>query len=452
MTSEIDLPPARERYRYGIPNFGENPAAATAHALFDRVSLRVGGVISIDTSDDLDQFAQHIGQNSPTGLFTRARREAGRWTAAQTPRTTISQAKVAIWKKADKPCQFDVKLTCNLNRTLGHLLDKYPYEHLVDLTPLDFFARRARPSATAVTLDGEDNMVTDFRAFSGSTAAVRLQRVAEYLDLFEQKLVRLLLDELCPPGLGFRVRRDGADWVAENERVRLRLDWSRLTVSQCEVCWEWYERQALERVHPLADLAFKAARSADVVFHEDGEVRRTLGATSIRVPMPGGLTLAIYAKAHDRLRFEVRYTDNLPDMVRDALPRAARTLVKWFEAIRHHAAQRVPWSVLSALREPSATPTVDTLADLVIAVADATEKARDIRPNILRQLLLHGAITATTATGTAPVSVLKRLADRGVIVHTRLISRDPAIGRRYTLSTKYSAIPTALAECPIMGR
>lgn len=109
----------------------------------------------------------------------------------------------------------------------------------------------------------------------------------------------------------------------------------------------------------------------------------------------------------------------------------------WLDVTRGHAAERVPWENLHRLLTVPPQRDLDALADLLAALADATDGAKSKRQGLLRQLLRHGAVTATPRDGPAPYQVMKKLADRGVVEHIRLVGRDAERGRRYLLSARY---------------
>lgn len=386
-------------------------------------------------------FAEGIGTGAATpALFGAVHCRGRRWEAESVSGSTISDAKLTYWNR-DTEGVLDLTLVVNPIRTLAHLLDWYEFDEFGDLSPAEFFTARPSPSAASQTLDGKDNMLPDFLAFGSSVHSTQLQRVATYLSMFEEALKGYVRDQLCPPGQGYETgEQDGAVW-AWNDDFLLRLDWGDLTLSQCEVCWERHDERALEAVHRLADGILLAARSASVTTHPLGprtEVNRDLGALSVRAPLvPSKINLVVYAKAASRLRFEVRYTKDLPDNVRRLLPPAPRRLTDWFDVVRENAAGRVRWDELYEMLTPAPQPTLDALAELLAAVADATDKAKAKREGLLRELLLHGALTATNRDGAAPVQVVERLRKRGIVEHVRLTNKDAKIGRRYRLTSRF---------------
>ena len=449
MSGTTTLPPARERNRQGIRAFTENTAWSASEALLDRVELRVSGTVHAHQQEAIDRFARRISDR-PEGvpLFGKPQRWRGSWVAKCTSATTIPAGELAV-SRALPDAPFTVKLVVNPMRTLGHLLDRHSFDEIAGLTPDEFFTPADPASASAKSLDGQDNMVSDFLAFSGTVHSIYVQRVATFLRQFEVFLRAYLLHQLCPPENGFEYSHDHGTSVAWNDNNEVRLDWGALTVSQCEVCWERHDPRALEKVHVMAEGVLNAARAGAVRTHPmiaGPSIERDLGAVSIKVPLTpsGHIVMAIYAKALDRLRVEVRYLKNLPDLVRDRLPQPRR-LTDWFDAIREEAVPRVPWAELHRLLLPAERTAVDALSELLEAVADVTDTAKSKRKPIFEQLLLHGSITSTTRDGNAPARILERLAKRGIVEHVRLVRKDNPIGRRYRLTDRYRSALRAMS-------
>lgn len=329
-------------------------------------------------------------------------------------------------------------------RTLGHLLNRYRYEDLAAIDPAQFFASIPNPTAANLTLDGKDNMVSDYRSFAGTIHRTYLQRVAEFLALYESNLRSKLFRELCPLQSGFDRRdMDGLSYGLNGE-IEVGLDWAGLTVSQAEACWERYDPRALDKAHEFAHQVFLAARSTQVDIYRGNRgpsVSRNLGAVSVQFPLipSGDVGLAIYAKARDRLRIEVRYRKNLPDKIRGTLPIRPQ-LTDWFDAIREDATKRISGHQFLDLCPSTQDADEEVLADLLDAVADVTKKAPRSRRLMFLELLRHGSITGTGKQGAAPTGLLEKLAERGILQHVRLIRKDSQKGRRYRLTPKYAGL------------
>lgn len=448
-----NLPPARERNRYGLRPFLAPHPPEAAEAMLDKVVLRVTGQVRAESEKALDDFAALIGSCQATAtdaaprLFGVGSWNGRKWTARRVEGTTIGGGELNFHRHERQRNEAGINLELWINpiRTLGHLLDRYPFEDIAGLSPLDFFRPTLNATATRRALDHRDNMIADFLSFSGTTQKGMVQRVANYLTAFEQALMGRVILELCPPEQGFTHSDDYGEVVATNGRVDLRLSWNTLNVSQCEVCWERHDPDALAKVHVVADRVLTSARTVEVQTYPDAKaatIERVLGAISVKVPLvqSGGIVLVVYAKAVDRLRIEVRYLSDIPQQVRERLSGSPRRLTDWFDALRHDAAPRIPWGRLKELLSVRDEPTLDAMLDLLEAVADVTDKCKNKRRGLLQQMLTHGAVTASNRDGATPSSVLERLTRRGVVEHVRLVGKDAEIGRRYRLTSRYAGL------------
>lgn len=451
------LPPARERNRNGIRPFSAGRPPEPNEALFDKIVVRFGGSVHARDEQSLREFAAHIGSSrtaddgNTARLFGSGSWRGGKWTARVVRGTTISSGELQLHRRPDRAeAGIDVHLFLNPMRTLEHLLKRHHRDDLAGLTSGEFFRESAEARQTAATLDGNDNMLSDFVAFAGTTQTALVQRVASYLALFEAALKGRILQELCPREQGYDWADDCGDLVASNGETDVRLRWSDISVSECEVCWERFLPTAREVVHRLGEGVLLAARNTEVqTFGEvaGGIVSREQGAVSVTLPIVRGrenIELQIYAKAADRLRLEVRYRSEIPQDIRERLPAGPRTLVRWMNALREDAATRLHWASISRMLEPSEDAALNTLLDFTEAVAAATRSVPAKRRTLMRDLLTFGAVTATGPAGTAPSGILKRLARRGVVEHIRFLARDPEIGRRYVLTARFSDLPRLL--------
>ncbi|WP_157799379.1 hypothetical protein [Qipengyuania seohaensis] len=414
--------------------------------MFDRLELRVKGSIAARDAASMESYVGQIGASAEQPrLLGLAHLHGGAWKASAVNGTTISRCDVRIVRTSPN-AHLEMVISVNPMRTLGHLLDRYRFDDLTAIEPTDFFAAAPEPTAANLTLDGNDNMVSDYRSFAGTVHRTYLQRVAEFLALFESNLRSKIFAELCPASIGFDRHEEGATSLGRNDDVEVRLDWGDLTVSQAEVCWERYDPDALDKAHEFARQILVSARSASVDTYggrRGPTVGRNLGAVSTQLPLTpsGDVSLAIYAKARDRLRIEIRYRKDLPEKVRARLP-ANPHLTDWLNAISEAASERLSAHDFARLTQPVREAHEEALADLLDAVADVTTKAGGKRRPIFLELLRHGSITATNHHGTAPTRILERLASRGVLEHVRLVKKDSKIGRRYRLTEKYLPLVT----------
>lgn len=446
MTIPTALAPARERNRNGLRPFVSDLDPDPGEAMIDKLFITVKGSVRARDEQSMMAFANLIGTN-PTASSAQNPRlfGAGHWggrkfTAPCVKGTTVTGGDLTLLARGSE-ARLTLKLRLNPLRTLAHLVERHEFDEIEHLPPAAFFLPTPDPAAEQATLDRRDNMIAEFFRFGGTVHTANVQRVATYLAAYEAALQGLLLQHLCPVEQGFNYGFDHGDVVASNEDCTVRLDWQSLAVSQCEACWERYHPDALSVVHSLADRIMATARVAEVQSYLDpagASVGRELGALAVRLPLipSGKVQLVIYAKSPDRVRIEVRFFE-MPQDVRERLADRDGRLSDWFDAVRSDAATRVPWTALQGLMTPSPPLSLDALVDLVEAVAEVASKAPSKRREIIHRLLADGGITATDRNGVAPARMLKRLADRGVVEHVRLVARDAEIGRRYRLVGRF---------------
>jgi hypothetical protein len=450
----VTPPPARERNRQGIRFFSADRRPEPREALFDKIVVRVRGSVRARNHEAIRNFAANVS-SSPTAYSDEAPRLFGvgswksrRWSAPVVSGSTISDGELQLHLHRDRqPPEAGLNLELWLNpiRTLEHLLARHDQADFASLSPAEFFRRDPEPTARNRTLDGRDNMISDFLSFGGSAQLTLERRIETYLETFERALKGRLLQELCPVEQGYDWRDDCGDLVADNDEVTVRLDWSGLNVSQCEVCWERVKPDALEAVHQLGEGILRSARTGEVQLHpelEGAAVARELGAATVKLPLvpKGNVLLVLYAKARDRLRLEVRYLPELTQDVRDRLPPGPRSLVRWLNAFSEDAARRLRWDALTRMLTFPQPSDREALLDLVEAVQHATQRIQGKRRRLLSDLLTFGAVTATGAEGHAPIRVLDRLASMGVVEHVRLVARDAEMGRRFALAPRFRSL------------
>lgn len=456
MSESGDLPPARERNRYGLRALKSDRRPDAAEALFDKVAMRVQGSLRADCNEAIRNFATHVGSGGTAWsedvprLFGSGGWNGRRWEARAVGGNTLTGT-VELYQDGASAA-INIKLALNPIRTLEHLLQRYTPAEILQTSPSEFFREVSEPAAISRTLDRRDNMVSDFLRFAGSTQAGMVQQVATYLHDFEEALKVRLLHELAPAAHGFEWSENDGQLIARSDTVELRLDWRKLAVTHCEVCWERHYADALGVMGRLADAALATARGAQIQTHPDlagASIGRDLAALTVTIPLvpKGDVVLVMYAKAADRLRFEVRYRRSISRHIRERLP-PKRRLIDWLGVFSEDAAARLPWDALARMLEPPEASNVDVLLDLIDAVTSATERVPDLRRGLVLALMQHGAITQTDVDGYAPARIVERLVRAGVLEHVRLMARDQELGRRYRLTRRYSGLGSAGTHSP----
>ena len=444
-------PPARERNRDGIRLLRPDVPLEPGEGLIDRMTISVRGMIHCQSEDGVGRIINRLTAPSatrPGRLFGAASPGTQQLRARVVAGHTISHRRggIVIDRRGERA---GVKINLHLNpsRTLVHILSENRMGDVAELSPRDFF--RFSPSAAVSTgaLDRKDNMIVDYLAAGGRVYRSRTAALSRFFDAYERALKALLLDELCPQDQGYVHDIAGNEAVARFGADHVRLDWHELAVSQCEVYWERKREHALRIVANVADNALRAARTARVRRHllTDGlTVERVHGALSVVLPQnpTQSVQLAIYAKARDRLRMEVRYIKEVPQDVRRRLPSEHTRLSSWINALREDAAARVPWRGLyEALQSPPNTADVGDLLDLIEAVSGACEGDPELRRDVLEQLLVTGGLSAGDGPGGASWHIIGALDRSGVIEYVRLVRREAArSGTRYRLTARYAGL------------
>lgn len=198
-------PPARARHRSGLRPFAPDPPLEAREALFDRVRIKVQGSVIAASDDALRQFALQIGDTGRRGrsqLFGEGKWSGNRFTTPVVRGTTLASGSLTVLASGPG-ARIDIDLSVNPMRTLSHLLDRVRPDEFTSLTPTAFFAAQPEPTASERSLDGNDNMVSDFRRLGGTVDEARLRANAAFLSAYEGQLRALLIETLCPRSGGY---------------------------------------------------------------------------------------------------------------------------------------------------------------------------------------------------------------------------------------------------------
>ena len=220
------------------------------------------------------------------------------------------------------------------------------------------------------------------------------------------------------------------------------------TVSQVEVYGERMVEDALAAVAALGDRLMVAASDLNVRLHLSGALGfgRELNARTITLPVARNIHVVIYAKTQDRLRFEVRYLDD----VRGTVARHRRGPTDPLETIRcamQNAVERLATvtDALAGLMVEAPASYADLKRGLwsVLWACEGDQSSADA---LLTPLLVDQAVTETGPGGLAPRRVLQRLRARGVVQRVRVRHGGAA---RWALTPTYAAaIRLAVEQLP----
>jgi len=447
------LPPARERNRGGVRWLDWSVPPAPEEGLIDRTKVRIRGTVFASNEAELRAYAHSLTDSVLVGprFFGSVSRSANGSFILSILNGWSVAGRVELRPRAAGVGSFLLRLDLNPTRTLAHLLERYPAGEWPLFWGLDFFRVEDEAPATA-TLDRRDNFIQDFSQVGGTAYASRARSLSRYLEIYERALARLVQDLFCPPAADQRVTYENSRIVAEGDGRRVEIEWGSLSLLQCECYWERASPSALAFVRHVADRLLGAARAVSVNAYElDGRLRleREEGALSVAIGQGrGSTTLAIYAKAHDRVRFEVRYYDgDIPQSVRNAGGTGLYRLSNMLAAVRADAAHRIRWDGLrEALEVWEREPRPLDLIELAESVRAATHALPEAFRPTLEALLLTGGVSASDGAGGCPHAVVAQLAAAGVVERIRLVPYEVEAGRRYALTRRFRHLARALSS------
>jgi hypothetical protein len=457
VTEVHSLPPARERNRDGVRQLDWNRSPEAGEALIDRMSIKVRATVEGDTNDSIRDYAALLNPGGGFGVLDGSRLlfGAGHWRGDKFVQpvvigTSVSSGSLEIYKDRARPAAgINIKLTLNPTRTLAHLLARHRREDFRNLPSDHFFGLAPRVPAQSVTLDGGDNMLADFDQVGGPAYLARVRHFSSFFAEYEVALKRLIAAHLCPVEQGYAYDLDGGDFVAVSDRYRVRIQWGRVGLLQCEVYWERAHDSALAFVRRLANQALGAARTVTINtygFVGRPSLEREGAATSVLLPLASQspIALATYAKAQNRVRFEVRYLADMPQDVRDAAAGQTR-LSGLIDAVRTDAVRRLPWRGLGLLMAEREVPDPLAVVDLAEGVRLATEGHAGLFRPVLESLVLTGGVTDGGERGAIPSSVVNALVRRGIVERVRLRRREDRVsGRRYRLTGRFDGVASPM--------
>jgi hypothetical protein len=312
----------------------------------------------------------------------------------------------------------------------------WPFEHLAAMPPSQALRRNPEleRQTRAAALDGNDNLLLGAARNGGQSFARRGTKWGRVVSIYLGHIQRLLHAAFTP---------SPCNPVQLAQPLELEL----ATLTQLETYWEYETPDALGVVASLADHLQLAASDwrvrrylPDTRFTDLAQARNCL---SVTLPLNKEVSLVLYAKTLDRLRFEVRYTKNVRGIgARDCRGPVPATSI--LGMVQDDAAKRTR-RVAEALREVAGSGEFERVAllDLEAALLQATDGDHEAARQLLRPLLHVGAVSRTVPDGIAPPEVLERLEDQGVLRRIRV--RHGGVPR-YVLAPSCAAMRSALVE------
>lgn len=301
------------------------------------------------------------------------------------------------------------------------------------MSPVQFFTRA---SGVPLSLNNDTNWLADI---DRAKAILGEDVFSAYLPIYVSQLRRLTA-RLLAPYHGAEPVEDGDADVMLWPGSELRLFWGRATAPQAEAYFERHHVGAQAVVRSAAQNAIDKLDEAAVRRHlGDNAFERDGAWFSMRCDLPSELTLSMYAKVPDRLRFEIsrkkagRYDAPVQ-------PGASGRLLSILASERRRVLAACDWRAVSALFAEHTVPVPGDLIEMIAAVEVACGAAgHQFRP-VLGSLLVDAGISRT-ATNSGLIAALEA---RGIIGRTTLRRRDTHhLPRRYALREPYLAAQRA---------
>ncbi|GAO39226.1 hypothetical protein SCH01S_28_00850 [Sphingomonas changbaiensis NBRC 104936] len=223
----------------------------------------------------------------------------------------------------------------------------------------------------------------------------------------------------------------------------VRLHWSSVSLTRCEVYFERYHNNALEAVRRASMSILDNDVQSTVTQYGRSSVDRSGGALSIRLSLSKSRTLVIYAKERRRLRFEVQRTGKA-GVARSRAPETFENLFRLLRADKRHSHEQVPWGTIGLQFDEPDAPTLADLVAIFRKVFRAAASDADAASETIATLLIDGGIMVDETNNGSIIGALER---EGLVARVRLRSRAPKRSApRFALTEPYASLQRRLRE------
>ena len=426
---------ARQRSRTALRAFSEDLQPLLQEISIDKVRLKFVGQWT--TRASAADYKSYLAVPNPDVLWLKAPEQSVdrvKLKSLVRPHSTISGLEITIGGFTGSRGKISAIVQCNPTRTLAHLLQRFPDEgdfpQLISaLSAPDFFA--PHEVALAESLDGNDNWIEDMDRL---IAALGADPFSAFLPIFVIKLFDLIL-HLVSPDQETSPTVDGCDFVYRSDASEIRLNGDIASIVSIETYFERHHSRAAAIVKTMAHRMLASLDQASVSYHpERVTLERRDILLSVVTALPNDRKLGVYAKAPNRLRFEVRRPG------RGRYPNQPRSgpcdrLLGRMNFERGFTLTACRWLALGRLFTETPSPTIGDFTHLVSEVSSACISNNcDPRP-IFQTLLRDGGLTLGPDDSANFAALLKDLQKRGILNRVTLRKRDrPSAKRRIGLS------------------
>ena len=336
-----------------------------------------------------------------------------------------------------------VEIRCNPTRTLAHLLQLYgsavDFPSVISaLHPHDFFARATDVSRS---LDGGDNWISDISLLH---AVLGDEPFDAFLPIFFTQLQRLIVS-IVSPSDDPEVSDDHGDMELIAPGCRVRVAWSTVSAPQIETYFERYHGDAQAAVRRAALTALSALDDAWISRHPYvSGFERDRDLFSVISSLPYERKLAIYAKAPERVRCEIRRYKGRGQYHNNEHGSSIGRLLNIASGERDFLLTAAAWDRVGSLFADLDSPMLEDLVRLATFVADVCTGVDAEAGHLMRMLLVDAGLTRDR--NNAPL--VDALENKGVVrrINVRDRERKDRVDRRYVLTPDFLALIERLHE------
>lgn len=433
----------RQRSRNSLRAFADPLTPSFGETGVDRLQVQIKGVCrSMQRGSSARDYRSLVTTSHPDIDWVGTPRSSPGKTKIGT-RSNIAATigfKLFASDRGEQHVMLSIDYACNPTRTLAHLLHRFRHSddiHRVvnEINAVEFFM--ATPGVP-LSLDHQTNWLADLdlahRAFGDDIFTA-------FLPIYVAQL-RALSALLVSPDLYSGIVSEGTDDVIRSDAYEVRLDWGHAAAPQAETYFERHHGSAQAVVRSAAQNVLTKLDHATVRhhLHETGFERRG-DLFSMRCRLPQDRELSIYAKDHNRLRFEVsrKKAGRYPAPTQ---PGSSGRLLAILASEREKLLTALQWGVAGELLSEHPVPLVGDLVELIILTGAACEQSGVNLRATISSLIADGGISETESN----MALIASLESGGVIERTTLRRRDHGMPKRFALREPYLAAFNAILD------
>lgn len=432
---------ARQRSRTALRSFAVPLRPAEAEVGIDRMRIKVNGTWRCH-SGRAEEYLDAVASFHPTLDWFSPSKSVDRGVLKTRPhaQATVSIHRLEVKRRDRGGGTIGAVIDCNPTRTLAHLLVAHGHHaaFVNAIAALEVGRFFAAVEGVPRGLDGNDNVIADYDV---AAAVLGPDPFAAFLPVFADQLQRLVMHLLAPyAGAEAATALDHPDIVMGGDQgpsdaasVTIRMRWGQASVPQVETYFERFHAVAPAVVRGAGHAVLTGLDEAIVHAHIDRQsFGRSADAFSIMARMQDKRELAIYAKLHDRIRFEVRKKRGF---TRYPSSDASNRLIVMMNAERALLPGR-NWASVGRLFEEPDTPYFPDLLALIDHVSNACAPSAVEAKSIVRALLTDGGIQRHQSNA----RVIDQLVRLGVLQRVMIRHRAGPAPHRYSLTADYRAM------------